>query len=620
LQTVISQADRVVNSELFKLYATEVHLIADDVSLLVSGPLSGQSTANKGVAPLATQLPVMESLLLEFTRISGYLDGKIVNRAGTVYIATGAASTPLRADQMVWVNQVLQRQEPRFGPLQSTSKGLVLEAFLPIFSAKESGLDRLPVAVLLLTKLVGERIDEMHASNLLEQGERIRLVQKVADGYEEVVSWRPGQLQHISNPLAFEDNNLLPFMVRMSLSGDTRVYSLGRPIAGPDWWVIVEADYDLTREPLQAQMKSQMSVAVLLVLICGVAFSAIWALLVSHQERKIARHFKRLSEEIEKQRQLLDRINNTISDYLILKDPGGHYLYVNPAFADAVGKEAQELIGLNDRAVFGDDAARRLEHADQQVSTSGEPLTLNETLYLQSQLHHLQISMAALKEADGTPSGVVSVIRDVTGMIQAQKRHEQAMAKTVEALVKAIELTDPYLAGHSRMIGRIGVVVAKALNASDLEIATVETAANLSQIGKLFVNRELLFKTEILTPEEKAEMESHVRHAAKVLEGIDFGLPVLAAVCQMNETLDGQGYPEGLQAPQIGLPARILGVVNSFCAMVKPRAYRKARSVDEALSIIEAEGGSYDERVVAVLKQVVKSASGEKLLATYCRD
>ena len=293
----------------------------------------------------------------------------------------------------------------------------------------------------------------------------------------------------------------------------------------------------------------------------------------------------------------------------------GRYLYVNPAFAEAVGRSPEELVGLDNEAVFGYDTAKRLENSDQQVLTSGEPITFNEQLYLQSKPHHLQISKAVLKDVDGKPSGVVSVIRDVTELVEVQRRQEQATAKSVEALVRAIELTDPYLAGHSRLMGRLGVEIAKGLNASDVDIATVKAAANLSQVGKLFVDRDLLFKAEALTPEEKAEMEMHVEHAAKDLQDIDFGLPIFNAVYQMNETLNGTGYPKGIAGDDICLPARILAVANSFCAMVKPRAYRAARSVDETLQIIEQGDGAYDQRVVEILKEVVKSSVGEKMLA-----
>ncbi|MDH3454657.1 MAG: PAS domain-containing protein, partial [Desulfuromonadales bacterium] len=619
LETAISQANRVINSELFKLYAAEVHLVEGDVSLLVSGPLPGQSAPDEGVAQLAAQLPMMQSLLVEFTRISGYLGARVVNRTGTVYIATDATTTPLRADQMALVNQVLQSQEPKFGPLRNTSLGLILEAFLPIVPPEASGLDKAPVAVLMLSKVVGERIDQMNSSTLLEKGERIRFVQKGAEGYEEVVSALLGKLQSISMPLDMDGKQGLPFATRSALTGQTSVYSIGAPIAGPDWWIIVEADYELSREALRGQQKSLLSIAVLLILFFGVAFGAVWALLVSSQERKVAKYFEQQAEEIEKQRQLLDRINNTISDYIVLKNLQGQYLYVNPAFAEAVGRDPQDLIGLDNEAVFGYDTARRLEHSDQQVLTSGEPLTFNELLYLQSEPHHLQISKVALKDANGKPFGIVSVIRDVTEIVEVQRRHQQATAKTVEALVRAIELTDPYLAGHSRLMGSLGVEVAKALNASDLVIATVETAANLSQVGKLFVDRDLLFKSEALTAAEKEAMEQHAEHAGNVLKDIDFGLPVFDAVYQMNETLDGQGYPHGLKGDEVQLPGRVLAVVNRFCAMVEPRAYRAARSIDETLAILEAGEGAYDQRVVAVLREVVKSSIGEKMLARFTK-
>ena len=615
IETAIAQANRVINSELFKLYASEVHLLKDDVSLLVSGPLQGEGKVSSEIAQLSVQLPMMQSLLLEFTRITDYQAGRIVNSNGAVFIATDGATRPLRNDQMEMVKLVLQTQTPQFGPLRYSEQGLVLESFLPIFPPEASKLEKVPVAVLLLTKLTGERIKALGGNQLLEKGERARLLQKVVDGYQEVDPWRPGQLQDISTPLELDLNDQLPFAVRPALNREGQTYSLGRRVVGPNWWVVVEADYEISRESLRSQQRAMISIATLLVVVFGVAFGAFWALLVSHQQRRGAQHFEALAKEIEKQRQLLDQINNTISDYIVLKDLRGRYLYVNPAFADAVGREPAEMIGLDSEAVFGYDTARHLEHSDQQVLASGEPVTLNERVSLQSRPYHLQISNSGLKDANGKITGIVSVLRDVTEIVEVQKRQEQATAKTLEALVRAIELTDPYLAGHSRLMGRLGVEVAKAMNASDVDVATVGTAANLSQIGKLFVDRELLFKAEALTTDEKAKMEAHVEYAAKVLKDIDFGLPVYEAVCQMNETLDGKGYPKGLQGDKITLPARILAVANSFCAMVEPRAYRAARPIDEILAILESDDGAYDQRIVAALKAVVNSAIGEKLLA-----
>lgn len=616
-QVVRQQADRVIRSELFRLYAAEIDLVDDDVARIVAGPLPGHPL-NDELSQLSAQLPMMQSLLIEFTRISGYIGGRVVNRNGTVYIATDAATTPLRPDQADLVKKVLIGRQEQFGPLRHTAHGLVLEAFLPIFPPGGSSKDAQPVAVLLLAKAVSDRMSELSSGNrLTEQGESIRLVQRVASGFEEIVPWLPGELRPVGVPLSIDAGNRLVFSERTSLSGEQQVYSVGMPVPNMNWWIVAEADYGVAREGLRSERRVLISLAALLILIFSITFGAIWAKVVGNQDRKLAHHFESMAQRIENQRQLLDRINSTIADFIGLKDMQGRYQYVNPAFARAVGRSTEELAGLDDEAIFGYDTARRLEHSDHQVQTGSDLVTISETVYLQSRQFHLQISKSPLRDAEGQMTGIVSVIRDVTDMIEAQRRQEQATQKTVEALVRAVELTDPYLAGHSRLMGELGVEVVKSLGAGNLESATVATAANLSQIGKLFVDRTLLFKVETLSAEEKQEMEQHVVHAAKVLQGIDFGLPVYEAIVQMNESPDGSGYPKGLKGEAINLAARVLGAVNSFCAMVEPRAYRGARSVAEALQVLRESGTAYDQEVVAALDSVVNSALGEKLLARH---
>ncbi len=608
------QAARVINSDLFRLYAAEVNLVEGDISRLISG-IGVAETADSQILSLAAQLPMMQSLLTEFVQITGYQAARIVNRDMTVYLATDATTTPLRPDQKAMVEDVLARGQHQVGPLRNSSNGLLLEVYLPVFPPAARGLEEQPVSVLLLSKAVSDRLNELRNSNVLvEAGERVRLVQKVGSSYQEVVPWLPGQLREVNFATQLDKAGEMPFALRQSLSGEQQVYSLAYPVPELDWWVIAEADYRIAREALRSHQRAVVSFASLLILFFGVTFGAIWAAMASTHDRKVARHFEMLAARIDQQRQLLDRINNTIGDFIVLKDLQGNYQYVNPAFAEAVGREAESLIGQTSEAVFGFDTARRLGRSDEQVLATGEPVTSRETVYLQSKPHHLQISKAPLKDAQGKITGIVSVSRDITEMIEVQKSREQATHKTVEALVRAIELTDPYLAGHSRLMGTLAVQVAKVLNASDRVVATVETAANLCQIGKLFVDRNLLLKTEPLTKEEKKQMEAHVEHAAKVLRDIDFGLPVFEAVCQMNENMDGGGYPEGLTGDQIAFSARILGAVNSFCAMVEPRAYRGARAVQESLDILISDDNVYDQQVVRAIEEVVRSAVGEKLL------
>ncbi len=156
---------------------------------------------------------------------------------------------------------------------------------------------------------------------------------------------------------------------------------------------------------------------------------------------------------------------------------------------------------------------------------------------------------------------------------------------------------------------------AQRLGASPEEIATVEIAADLSQIGKLGVPRELLNKPGRLTPAQIKKMQGHLSHAAEVLRDIDFNLPVLETIMAMHERLDGKGYPQGLSGGEISLAARILGACDVFCARLEPRSYRRGISLEAAMEILEGNAERYDPKVIAALREAAQSVAGEKLLA-----
>ena len=118
-------------------------------------------------------------------------------------------------------------------------------------------------------------------------------------------------------------------------------------------------------------------------------------------------------------------------------------------------------------------------------------------------------------------------------------------------------------------------------------VQTLEIASHLSQIGKIFLPREIVSSPDRLSPAERQELERHVTFALDVLKDLDFGLPVMEAVGQMHERLDGSGYPNQLSNGQIGLLGRILAVVDVFAARTEPRSYREAAEPRMALDMLK---------------------------------
>ncbi|MCK5651808.1 MAG: HDIG domain-containing protein, partial [Gemmatimonadetes bacterium] len=88
---------------------------------------------------------------------------------------------------------------------------------------------------------------------------------------------------------------------------------------------------------------------------------------------------------------------------------------------------------------------------------------------------------------------------------------QQANRDLLKALVKAIEIRDPYTSGHSLRVSILAKNIAEARGLSSRKADHVETAALLHDIGKIeAIYSEILQKPESLSIEERKIIESHV--------------------------------------------------------------------------------------------------------------
>jgi HD-GYP domain-containing protein (c-di-GMP phosphodiesterase class II) len=79
-------------------------------------------------------------------------------------------------------------------------------------------------------------------------------------------------------------------------------------------------------------------------------------------------------------------------------------------------------------------------------------------------------------------------------------------------------------------------------------------------------------------------------------------------VLQHHERMDGSGYPDGLQGPEIALGSRIIAVADVFESMVTSRPYRNARGFDKAVKELQrGSGTAYDTDVVEACLRVIEN-------------
>ncbi len=130
----------------------------------------------------------------------------------------------------------------------------------------------------------------------------------------------------------------------------------------------------------------------------------------------------------------------------------------------------------------------------------------------------------------------------------------------------------------------------------------------MHDIGKVGVPEAILNKNGNLTPDEYEYVKQHPRLGHEILRSVEGYEAVRDIVLYHHERWDGQttgqypGYPGLRRGSAIPLGARIVAVADAFDAMTSERPYRRARSVSEAVAIIQAEaGGQFDPTVAATL-------------------
>ncbi|RJP20050.1 MAG: response regulator [Deltaproteobacteria bacterium] len=172
-------------------------------------------------------------------------------------------------------------------------------------------------------------------------------------------------------------------------------------------------------------------------------------------------------------------------------------------------------------------------------------------------------------------------------------------ARSIDAMIKALEAKDFYTRGHSQRVTIYSVATAKEMGQSESEVEHLRRASVLHDLGKIGVREAVLNKPGKLTDEEFAEIIRHPETAVRILEPIPFFQPLLPSILHHHERWDGRGYPGRLSGERIPLASRIMAVADTFDAMTSTRAYRKALPVTDAnTEIRRCSGTQFDPDIV----------------------
>ena len=180
----------------------------------------------------------------------------------------------------------------------------------------------------------------------------------------------------------------------------------------------------------------------------------------------------------------------------------------------------------------------------------------------------------------------------------------QSRLQVVQRLGRVAEYRDEETGSHIMRMSHICQLLAREIGWDDEQCDLVLNASPLHDIGKVGIPDAILLKPGKLDAQEWEVMKTHTNIGAKMLEGDDSALIMMARDISIShhEKWDGSGYPNGLANDEIPLAGRMAAVADVFDALTSERVYKKAWSLEETMALIrENSGKQFDPQLVEVL-------------------
>lgn len=207
-------------------------------------------------------------------------------------------------------------------------------------------------------------------------------------------------------------------------------------------------------------------------------------------------------------------------------------------------------------------------------------------------------------------------LRDQNAWLEAevQRRMRQNLVVqdvTMRALASLAEVRDNETGAHIVRTQKFVGVLAEQLRdhpayralLTPRTLDTIVKAAPLHDLGKVGIPDHILHKPGMLTPEEWEIMKTHSKLGADAIwtairdeedrSALDFMYIAMEIARYHHERWDGTGYPEGLTAERIPLPARLMAVADVFDALTSARPYKPPLPIDEAIAAIREKSGTH---------------------------
>jgi len=162
-----------------------------------------------------------------------------------------------------------------------------------------------------------------------------------------------------------------------------------------------------------------------------------------------------------------------------------------------------------------------------------------------------------------------------------------------------IKELDEYTYAHSLRCSVWAILFGRHIGLEKRELDTLAMGVLFKDVGKLKLERELLYKTNRNT-QEQAQYETFVEKSVEILRRLPGVEPKVVSVVKTHaERVNGSGYPQHLQGEKIPLLGRIAGIVTFYDEVTHPRHALLPIAPSQAVSrLYDVRGSEFQEDLV----------------------
>lgn len=153
----------------------------------------------------------------------------------------------------------------------------------------------------------------------------------------------------------------------------------------------------------------------------------------------------------------------------------------------------------------------------------------------------------------------------------------------------------------------LAYIMAESMNITEFACSNLLFATLFHDIGMLKVPKEILQKKETLSDTDHQEIQNHTIYGYKFLREVGYSAIIASGALQHHERIDGKGYPNKVPADKITEIAKIIAVVDAYCAAISDKPFKDPLHAKEAVQDLLRSGGTaYDP---SILRELVKNIS-----------